>query len=72
VYKVNDHEVFHAMSIQQLGDDQKTWRPLKSGNLLLQCEFSEVMYRNAQIKPVKGGPFRVSDREKPEELAGNK
>lgn len=72
VYKVNDHEVFHATSIQQLEDDQKTWRPLKSGHLLLQCEFSEVMYRNAQIKPVEGGPFRVSDREKSDELAGRK
>jgi hypothetical protein len=64
-YKVNGHEVFHATNLQQLDTDQKTWIPLKSGHLLLQAEFAEVMYRNIQIKPIEGGPLRVTDSPEP-------
>lgn len=62
---VNGHEVFRATKLKQLDTDGKTWFPLTSGHILLQCEYSEVQYRNVQIKPLEGRPFRVKDSAKP-------
>jgi hypothetical protein len=61
VHKINGHEVFRAKKLQQLGVDQKSWIPLASGHLLLQGEYAEILYRNVQIKPIEGRPFRVVD-----------
>jgi hypothetical protein len=56
---VNGHEVFHAENLRQLAADGENWLPLKSGRIVLQAEFAEVMYRNIRIRPIEGGPFRM-------------
>ena len=61
IFKVNGKEVFRATDLTQFATDGETWIPLKSGRILLQAEFAEVLYRNVQIKPLAGGPFRVPD-----------
>ena len=71
IHIVNGHEVFHAKKLQQLDADQTSWSPLTSGHILLQGEFSEVLYRNVQIMPLEGGPFRVADQAKPTEAKRN-
>lgn len=59
VHIVNGHEVFHATNLKQLDADGKTWIPLMSGRVLLQAEYAELQYRDIQIKPIDGGPFRT-------------
>jgi hypothetical protein len=61
IHKTNGHEVFRAKNLKQLGSDGKTWSPLNAGRILLQGEYAEVLYRNIEIKPVAGGPFRVAE-----------
>jgi hypothetical protein len=60
VHIVNGHEVFRATKLRQLDADGKTWIPISSGHIELQCEFAEVQYRNVRIKPLEGRPFRVA------------
>jgi hypothetical protein len=62
IHKINGQEVFRAKKLQQLAADQKSWIPLSSGRVLLQGEYAELMYRNVQIKPLIGGPFRVANQ----------
>jgi hypothetical protein len=56
---VNGHVVFRATDLQQLDTDEHSWIPLKSGRILLQSEFAEVLYRNVEIKSIEGKPFRI-------------
>ena len=72
VHIVNGHEVFRAKKLKQFDSDTQTWIPLTSGRILLQAEFAEVLYRNVQIKPLEGGPFRVANQAKPTENTSSK
>jgi hypothetical protein len=76
IHKINGDEVFHATNLKQLASDpsgvtsaanmqpdasQRKWIPLTSGRVLLQAEYAELQYRNVQIRPLPGGPFKADD-----------
>lgn len=77
IHKINGDEVFRATNLKQLASDPSgvtsaanvkqpdaspmQWIPLTSGRVLLQAEYAEVQYRNVQIRPLPGGPFKGDD-----------
>jgi hypothetical protein len=54
---VNGHTVFEATNLRQLSADKKTWEPLDHGQIVLQAEYAEVLYRNIEIRPIPNTPF---------------
>jgi hypothetical protein len=56
---VNGHTVFVATDLRQLSADQTSWEPLDRGQIVLQAEYAEVLYRNVEIRPVPGGPLHA-------------
>ncbi len=54
---VNGHTVFEATNLLQLSVDQKSWEPLDHGQIVLQAEFAEVLYKNIEIRSIPGGPL---------------
>jgi hypothetical protein len=66
---VNGKTVFRAKDLMQLGSplaaplkkgeaDKREWEPLARGRIALQCEYSEVFYRNIEIRPISDGPLQ--------------
>jgi Domain of Unknown Function (DUF1080) len=64
---VNGETVFRAKELQELGAealpaplkkgevDKREWGPLAQGRIALQCEYSEVLYRNIEIRAISDG-----------------
>jgi len=64
---VNGETLFRAKELQELGRealstplkkgevDPRKWEPLAQGRIALQCEYSEVFYRNIEIRAISGG-----------------
>jgi putative membrane-bound dehydrogenase-like protein len=67
IHRVNGRDVFRATKLRQLDPSGKNWIPLNSGRILLQAEYAEVEYRDVQIKPLEGKPFRIEGHDKPKD-----
>jgi Domain of Unknown Function (DUF1080) len=64
---VNGETVFRAKDLQELGAealstplkkgevDKREWGPLAQGRIALQCEYSEVFYRDIEIRAISDG-----------------
>jgi Domain of Unknown Function (DUF1080) len=64
---VNGETVFRAKELMELGPqplpaplkkgevDKREWEPLSQGRIALQCEYSEVFYRNIEIRAIPEG-----------------
>jgi hypothetical protein len=66
---VNGKTVFRATDLKQLGSplaaplkktelDKRKWEPLTQGRIALQCEYSEVFYRNIEIRAISDGALQ--------------
>jgi hypothetical protein len=66
---VNGKTVFRATNLKQLGSplaaplkkgevDKREWEPLAQGRIALQCEYSEVFYRNIEIRAISDGALQ--------------
>lgn len=58
---INGHTVFKCQNLRTMATDDQPSQPLTHGRILLQAEFAELQYRNIEIRPVEGGPFRVNE-----------
>jgi hypothetical protein len=71
---VNGETVFRATDLRELGSqplstplkpgevDKRMWQPLAQGRIALQCEFSEVFYRNIEIREIPDGPLSAKSK----------
>jgi hypothetical protein len=71
---VNGKTVFRATELKQLGSplasplkkgevDERKWEPLAQGRIALQCEYSEVFYRNIEIRGISAGELEGKTKE---------